>query len=272
MYNHDPFNDDLFIDLYKVCYDDMIEPCIKWDGDILNIFEDNESIEEDNINIDNSEDNFKEVNNYKCNRIRKNYISENNMDTQIPLIANKLLHDKLLFFSTYEYIINIIKFYPNKNRIIRQFKLDCPRTNIRVNGKKINDYDQINKKLSFLKNIKLYNCKYISNLYWILIIICNQSSFCFPYMIINNLYGDEVNNNYPFSLSSKRDVDIDINSNKKSLTLECDFVIKNTTRNEDLFNLNTVLYFKLSFDKDINKRKSITDIISEEGLFIWKIF
>lgn len=124
-----------------------------------------------------------------------NKLIEDNMNdfSVIDVIEGDVIplkNDKVMTFLTEKYLENILDSYKNDvNNIFYQLKIDFPRTCIYVNNKRFFDYDEFRKKISQYDKHKVSRIRN-HKLSTLLMMLCNQSSFAYPYELIYKLYSD----------------------------------------------------------------------------------
>jgi hypothetical protein len=197
-------NDHLFTDIYTRFR-------IKINNDIHNMndaFRDFEIIEDTEMEV------FEIINSIDESKLVMDNIKKKlNTESRYILFLKSLYMDRI--FDSYG---------NNEEEIFRQFQIDVPRMKIYYDGLMISDPLKLEEKLdiyshNFMEiNSKNYTLKVI------LMALCNQSSFAFPYMIVRNLYEDSTKMNYVFSHKTKMHID-----NKKDIPihLQATFKIKN---------------------------------------------
>ena len=140
---------------------------------------------------------------------------------------------------------NLKSYHYDPNNIWRQFIQDCPRSIITFNGELVNIENYEHK---FNKKIMMNRCKINVNdisyeLYDILGMICNQSSFAFPYFYLSNLF----NTKYCKILSSasNRYIDIQKSEHLMDIVISTTFELRNIRTNtvKYIFNLKMLISF-----------------------------
>jgi len=162
-----------------------------------------------------------------------NSIYDKNGDMKHNL-KNINLDDKYVIFDTNEYISKILLSYNySLSKIYDQMKHDFSRMEICLNGRKI-------KSMSFLINrLKRYNgYEYIGDgftfkLHDILIMLCNQSSYAFPFVVMNTIYSDD-KKKFVFSNKTRINIIEQLSSNIIKVDMDCSFDIKNISSNKKL--------------------------------------
>jgi len=188
-------------------------------------------------------------------------------------INNKTLNNDdqdLLYFDLKKFIIKTMKSYNyDINKIMKQFCIDCPRSNIIINNIKITNnnivshINEINDKLIYFYD-ENNNFNHITNKNLIYMLCC-QSSYAYSYYYINNYYGDINNNIIVFCLEKNRKIEMKITNNKIYFSLVCIFEIKNILKDIKIHKIETLLDFELDYNNfEISN-------IESNGIFIWNV-
>jgi hypothetical protein len=177
------------------------------------------------------------------------------------------------YFDMVAYIVDIKKSYKSKSAMMHQFEKDYNRQNILLNKKKY-DIDkfciELNKILqeNNYSNDKVdqFDITYES----LILLLCCQSTFSLPYMILLNAYqiDNSVNvlscgcNNEDFS-----NIIINIDKNDIKLDLNTTLYIKDIESNSKIKKIN--LAVTCQFPKQINLPESIKKCESLYCIFSW---
>lgn len=101
------------------------------------------------------------------------------------------LSSSSILIETDSYLMDILESYQfEEKRILNQFNLDLPRCTVLVDSEHITSYEQFSSLLKWTKNIMFEFNKWKSNLFTVLLLLCNQSSYCFPYVFLHNNFAD----------------------------------------------------------------------------------
>lgn len=197
----------------------------------------------------------KELDKNKDNVFIINHVEEDKLN---EYINKKKKFDKLISFNFDKFINENLKSYDYNNpQIWEQLKVDLPRTNIFINGRKINSIKEFDKRLKKLSHI-VHKSKSIPTL---LAMICCQSSYAFPYILLSGIYCDKPD---LLLTSESKNRNININyENGLQISLEANFSIKDTAKDKIV---NSV-YMIMRIDAD-NK---IDNFFSEAGLLQWHV-
>lgn len=173
--------------------------------------------------------------------------------------------DSNIFFNTTTYLTKILDSYSyNTECILKQFNLDFPRSNIYFNDVHMNNIDTFKHHLAFLK-IYSYN---VFDLFILILMLCNQSSYAFPYMFLHKQFGniDYNEHNNPSSLiiitslSSSRSINIHHCHDMILMSLDADFSIKDIINDT---NINTI---HINIQLEINLQRNH---FSKYGILSW---
>lgn len=197
------------------------------------------------------------------------FINENDIDNDIK--NSYIFNDRAVTFNTNIYIKNILgSYHYEKDKILKQFGYDCPRSTIKINNKKINGLNDMINNLDSVKDIKINdNC--IKTLDILIIMLCNQSSFAFTYCLLQKLYGKNDNSLIISSHKTKKMVNVNITKDEISIILTSDFALINTKNDEKIINkFDTEMHLTI-----INKNNKFTkinrlDSLFTDGFLFWK--
>ena len=217
-------DDDLFTDIYCLLYDDLLR------SQLENQYQITKKINEDDLE---------------------------NLDTdQFGNSNNTVL------FDTGKYFKDILKSYNfDRNKIWEQFLLDFPRTSVIVQNKNIENYQQIFEPV-LEKISKIYR---IGGRWFllkdVLSLLCNQSSYAFPYVFLIKLYADD--NHMLSSQESNRFISYTLENDSIQIKLSASFAVKNVRDGNTKFTIES----EIVLDTNLNK----SDIFQSCGIFSWNI-
>lgn len=146
------------------------------------------------------------------------------------------------------YLKNIFISYNNCiDDVWNQFRLDLPRTPIRLfdledNIKTVDEFKQLTdcwKDKQIIVNDVLIDLQSFFSM------MCNQSSFCFPFLIVHRLYSKPEKNRYVCATADKRQVHI---KSKESIQLTSMYNVVNVDTLEVLKSVHTVLTVNILSD------------------------
>lgn len=131
-----------------------------------------------------------------------------------------------------------------RKKIYDQMMLDFPRMVLQFGGTKCNDFEEFKQKISIYQK---YHHKLLGTLYWLLMMLCTQASFYYPYNIITNIY--TLNDLDIYILPSPDDyplVNIVFNNDCIDISFEKSFVFRNINNNDIITNFHTVQKMKIA--------------------------
>jgi len=175
--------------------------------------------------------------------------------------------EQIVTFDIQTYFKNILLSYKYKRRNIkRQFELDFPRNTIYVNDTKM-------EKKDFKKYLRKYKGKIVSKyksrdytLDIILTMLCNQSSYGFPYFIMHQIYGDLDKSILVASLSTNRCIKFKIKNNDVLKISVCaDFGLRNLSTNSNIKIIKTKVII------EINLNNGDLNMLNKYGFLKWQI-
>ena len=176
-------------------------------GDIYNKLYDR--ISQDAVNINNISDDYDTITSEEVAESEFSLISsmsENNLSTKIE----HAISNKMAMFDINQYLDKIAEtFNYNPNKILEQFTLDFHRSELYFEGKSIRNQEFF---ISTIKNKFDYETNYHNmKMYDMILMLCNQASFAFPFVIINNIYSNYkkgifvVSNNIKYLISTNNE-------------------------------------------------------------------
>lgn len=177
-----------------------------------------------------------------------------------------------VLFNIEKYLLDIINSYNcNVLKILEQIEVDFPRTNVFVNKVRVLSIDE------FVKNIKGTKKTYLLadhhfNFVTILLLLCCQSSYGFPFITLHNLYcADKKNKNLLLcSTNTNRLISFNQHCNELTITIEADYVIKDTAYNTTLNNLSNKIILDIERIVNMEDEKEYVKF-NQQGLFFWSI-
>jgi len=261
-------NEDIdFSDIYFKLYDNLTN--VKIDENILNDFvivknKDVENKNGENKDVDSelkNSDKIKYINEQRLEYYVKKYKLGYNLDKDD--LTNKLL------FNLKVYLFKIVESYDrSKRKIYEQYKLDFPRGQIFYNNMEIKKPKELLNKLEKYRKNKIKTNKKYFSVSTLVIMLCNQSSYAFPYTLMHHIYSNYEKSIFIQSMPTNRYVKIKEESEKEkeketeenkflSLELSVDFGIKNLDDDNIVSMINVLVKFKLNSDR---------------GILEWKLF
>jgi hypothetical protein len=178
-------------------------------------------------------------------------------------ITKKENINKIISISRCEFLNLVMESYPNDEAIIKQVLLDLPRTDIFLNGMKINTIDDIfigacQSNTSIIVDLSETEKKQktTSFLMLILLLIC-QSSFFVSFIHLHNKVEkmkntlnmtDPMNNINLADFRERNRIDIYITSKTLSCTFGASYRIFDVTDNKTIFKIHTETLFDVMSD------------------------
>jgi hypothetical protein len=223
-----------YLDQLEIYYSDINELLKDYDFVTLNDL----TIKDDYVNID--------------------LLNESHLDN---FQSNDLNETKMIFFKSDQYLSRIARSYKyDRNRMVYQYKLDFKRSKQYINQKR---YLKEEKLLKKIQKYSTYECNIggmILSLDVVLLMLCTQASFAFPFVLMNKCYNflettvtsGETKYHYCFS------------EDLLSIHLETTFNLKNIKENKIISRINIVTNIDAIF-KDQKYQ------ICKYGIMSWKI-
>ncbi|AYV85464.1 MAG: hypothetical protein Satyrvirus18_1, partial [Satyrvirus sp.] len=144
------------------------------------------------------------------------------------------------------YIINKSNYltYESKNNILKQLMLDFPRMEISINSIKCTNFQYL---LMWLSKFKGYYYDRVENVYYLLMMLCTQTSFYYSYNVIQSIYSLHDMDIHVISSSTDRPlVNITDNGTSIDVTFKKIFNYSSTFTNKVFTKFHT--YFAMNFD------------------------
>ena len=168
-----------------------------------------------------------------------------------------------MLFDIKDYLLPIWDSYDkNPLKVWKQFCRDFPRMDFVFDGETITDPHHFFKKIAkcrFKENIIFDNV--MTNL--LMIMLCNQSSFGFPYELLTEIYGDEDNDQYVIYRHDRNTVKFTTITSGVQYTLNTTFHISNTVSQQTLYRINV----SLSLNIQTNQKQ----LGKQMGIIFWKL-
>lgn len=246
--------DDLFIDIYNYLCDKLISTKF-----IHTFNTDYEIIKHDK--------------NETCDFLELSYIDENNLSLS-KCVKYKTIRDYVVLFDATTYLQNILKSYSyNKHNIWDQFDKDLPRTDIYINTIKIQDKNIFIDTLGKLKTIEYKFDGYVLDILTLCAVLCNQSSYALPYILMNKVHAENMQNIMISNIPEDRSINIDFGDSVK-FKFDATFGIKHIASSEikDIIKINLELNLCVSRDRagDYILRNT-ESVINRYGVITWSI-
>ncbi len=171
-----------------------------------------------------------------------------------------------LFFNTEIYMFEIFKSYSFKcSRILRQFTLDLPRSHIMLNNKNIRSVGSFKNILKQYQKSSIKINRYNISIPHVLTMLCNQSSYALPYMVLQKIYQDEKNDIFVLNSYRRRVINLVVNKDNINYNIDAEFVIKNVK--EDSI-LNTI---RIKIFITFNRCNKSVYTFEEHSMFEWEL-
>lgn len=172
------------------------------------------------------------------------------------------IKDNIIIFDSAEYTKKILKSYRSDQDIIKcQFDVDFIRSELIINNSKIK---KISKAIKIFDNYAKYEFKLKDQklkLNEILIMLCTQASFAFPFLLMHKIFTNPKKGIYVTSNDNKYIIKNDNNS--ININFKATFNLKNTLKNK--------IIKKINIDTNIDfVYKNNTYELCEFGIVTWK--
>jgi hypothetical protein len=191
------------------------------------------------------------------------------VDPSIPINENKkvdeLSKEKTIIFNAWNYIDDILKSYKyDSKKIWSQFLVDFPRTEIYIEEVKIKNHEELFNPLFTKKdrasqqtilNMKKYKVKDI------ITVLCNQSTFGFPFTFMHNLFSD-LENKKMLSCDNTHYVKFQYDADYLTFSAHATFVVNNMLTGEHLSKIENTLTLEINLNRE--------SLFEEFGLLVWK--
>jgi hypothetical protein len=262
-------------DVYDKLYDEIVEYMTNINLDKNSGNDNNVTIKKilspeivNNINIDSDL-----IKNYLITELTDfDHINEDEMDEIIKNRNYNKLCDMELTFDTMPYIINNLKSYKYDTEIIwDQFDKDCPRSTVFINNKIVKTRNVMKEKLQCLDNISVF-CNDVETktdmefkLITLVAMICNQSSYAFPYAFMTKIQRRDDDNMFIANCSTNRTIKIETDGKKLQIFINTDVRIRDTGYRQD--KIDKYCHITLSLETTLLKSGKLNSIFSDIGMF-----
>ena len=226
---------DNFEDIYNKLYNELNNNIIE--KDLNKIIEEYQVVDIDDV------DNIYLDSDY----VIINYVEEDKLDDHIETLGYNIVRDSILAFNTQIYLKEILKSYHYKaEEIWYQFDLDCSRCKLYLDDDVITNSSDLKLKLDQFKNniITIDNTNF--NILTIIAMLCNQSSYAFPYVLCHKILSDIKKNIFISNLSSNRYVKIKIKESSIDISIEADFGLRDIEKNKVISKINIILLISMN--------------------------
>ena len=208
-----------FVDVYNRVYDEIL-------GYINNKSIDIEGIEFNIVTFDDEIDLIEDYVLIGC-------LEEDKIDEYLKYRQFNYRQNSVILFNIPIYLEKNLKSYNfDTFEIWEQFGRDCPRTNIYVNGNKIHNKIDLTTNLSTIQPHTIKYKQYTLNLMTIIAMLCNQSSYAFPYIFLTKLQSMFDSNIIASDCGDNRYIKIDLLLNEENkqylrFTIKTDVLMRN---------------------------------------------
>lgn len=186
-----------------------------------------------------------------------NYIKEDNIDAYLDNIEYDIDNkNNVVAFDQETFMREILKSYKyDVTRIMDQYDLDFPRDRIYFNNKRYKNDNHLKYKFKVFDGLRYDIDNYNFDFLIILQLLCNQSSYAFPYSLMHKLYSNEKKSLMVAGLHSGRKIKINTDNGILSISMKADFGIKQLPRGRTISRLR------------INQMIGTNLVINESGTF-----
>jgi len=194
-------------------------------------------------------------------------INENSIDKNIEeSTLTEETNNNSVIFEMEPYFEKIFTSYKyDVQSIWEQTKIDLPRTLVVCNKIPVTEVDHLVASFPQYKDIPVTYKGNTFTLLDIIALLCNQSSYAFPYFFFHKLKGDFTKNKMISNLPSNRKVSFKIKDGKLVISMRADFGIMNFETNQ----LEAKISMKLSIDEKSVNNVKLEDLFSRYGILEW---
>lgn len=198
---------------------------------------------------------------YSC--VLVDYVDETKLDIE----PQNYIHNNVnsIVFNVDTFFVKIFESYKkSKEEVWDQLRVDLPRTPTFIDGIPVKSLDR------FKQLVRLYTYttstidKVEIDFGTFLAMVCNQSSFCFPFMLIHKIYSSVEKDYQVMCLAEDRKIDIKRINNALKVELTAVFAVVNMFKHKTVNKLKTVLLLELE-----NNSKKFYDQL---GIFNWEVY
>lgn len=156
-------------------------------------------------------------------------------ESQLMTIDHQI-NNNMIIFDVNQYLEKIFKSYKyNPERINCQFNMDFKRSQLILNKKRLS-YDMITNEIKQFSKYKIKIDGKELTMDIVIIALCTQASFAFPFMLVSKLYNKENIN----VVSNNNKYIVHYNKHSLNIKLEVNLNIKNIKNNQVLSKLNVI--------------------------------
>lgn len=161
------------------------------------------------------------------------HIEEDKMEQFIKCKKYNHKENSVLSFNVPIYLQENLKSYNyDSYNVWDQFEKDCPRTSIYVNDQLIHNEDMLRHALVKIQPYIIYTNGKMYNMVTIIAMICNQSSYAFPYIFLNQVQHNVNSDIVAVDCSDNRSIRINVNDNNLKIWIDTDVNFRSMTTNE----------------------------------------
>jgi hypothetical protein len=204
-----------------------------------------------------------------------NYIKEDNIDSYLDSIHYDIDNkNNVVAFDQEEYMREILKSYQyNVNKILDQFEVDFPRNRVYYNNRRYKNENYLKYEFAKFDGLIFEMDGHSFDFLIILELLCNQSSYAFPYLLMHKLYSDESDSLMVAGLHSGRKIKINTDNGILSISMKAEFGLKKlpSGRIMSKLRINQVIGTNLVVNKEGNfslKDRS-KNIFTDYGMLYW---
>lgn len=191
--------------------------------------------------------------------------------------------DNIIVFNLKKYFDEILKSYKYlETKMVDQFLVDLPRTNVYINKTKIASFEQFVDLLQGFSSLQVKFSRKPFSCISMMIMLANQSSYAFPFVFLQKLYQsqDPSNNVMLCCLPSSRNIVYNIDGPNRYVSIEADFGAKDISTMELLMKINVVLTIELNVVSTLNPngnpvyelRPGCETVFGSNGILKWTTF
>jgi hypothetical protein len=192
------------------------------------------------------------------------HIEEDNMDNFIQCKKYNHKENSVISFNVPIYLKENLKSYEyDYFNIWDQFEKDCPRSTIYINDILIHNEIQLRNELYGMRKHLVTVNNNMYNIITIIAMLCNQSSYAFPYLFLNKVQAASNSNIIAMNCSDNRSIKIKINNNNLKIWIDTDVNLRDISTGI----LNTKLHITLLIESSDIKTNKLENIFNKHGMF-----
>ena len=243
-----------YVSVYDKVYDEVIR------------YINNKSVAIDGIEftVVNFDDDFDLIEDY----VIVDCLEEDKIDEYLKNRHFKYKEDSVVLFSIPIYIRENLKSYNyDPSNIWEQFEKDCPRSTIYINDNQILSKQDLTDNLPTMRHTTVKVEYFVFNLVTVVAMLCNQSSYAFPYIFLNKLQSNRDSNVIASNCSDNRIIKIETIMNDDQIRLK--FLIKTDVimRNIRNYQIDTKANITLILETNYIKTNNLDQLFKKHGMF-----